>query len=138
VALSVYGLEANAVAHDYFCSAGASAGAEVAVGFFKLLMMIVINGMNQQRQDSVQRMVDHSRQLRLQRSRLKLQCVDRGVVDFVGEFKFTPCWRPCRDRKQNRCNPEVERGEICVNSPASDRCLFETCQRAFCAGGVRK
>jgi hypothetical protein len=45
IALSVYGLEANATVRDHFCSAeAAAAGAEVAAGFFRLLTMIVING----------------------------------------------------------------------------------------------
>jgi hypothetical protein len=45
IALSVYGFEANAVVYDHFCSvAVAAAGAAVAAGFFRLLMMIVIKG----------------------------------------------------------------------------------------------
>ena len=45
IALSVYRFEANAVVCDHFCPvAVAAAGAGVAAGFFRLLMMIVING----------------------------------------------------------------------------------------------
>ena len=45
IALSVFGHEVSAAAHDHFCSAGvAVAGAVIAAGFFRLLMMIVISG----------------------------------------------------------------------------------------------
>jgi len=47
-------------------------------------------------------------QLRLQCPCRKLQRIDRGAVYFVGEFKFASHQRLCRDRKQSRCNPEID------------------------------
>jgi hypothetical protein len=74
---------------------------------------------DQQWQNSIERMMDHSGQLRLQRARLELQCIDRGTVDFGRELQFTPRWRSRCDHEQDCGKHEVERAE--------DRCC---CDRA--------
>ncbi len=57
--------------------------------------------------------MNHAGELRLQRAGLALQRVDRGAVNFGGEFEFAACGRPSADHEQNRRDHEVGDTKYC-------------------------